>query len=508
MVHKILIHWHPQFSFFYRSFIDASHSLDVSRSDIVADVIVGANFLSHLDDISFEFLTSLQRLQYRGMRIGKIIRVPPEITGNRVSSTLQSGKQFKYLSSERSLSLFNNAIEDNLSRSLFQDFDAFRYRVDPSYHDECFSLHRSYSCDLLDYYDSLLDTSEYSLVVISHGNYSYYINLYLAAYFRGIETLVIHGGHGHSYLAKSNKLNDLCPSNMYDELCTLCSPENWNNLHLSSAIIQDVHSQQLSFVKGSRVGSLASEFRENLCQFHWQGSDRVIIGLVPILMEFQHRNCLEFMNVSSKSNWIEQLIKFGSFQNQEVIFYLHPDFADGAIEKHLQTKLIKFFSDKYNHQCQVISDRDLVRKILSEKPSIASSPSGTIASELAALGSTSLISNYCTPVRVPGGTLTLDSHISCQDISASLDICFSKPKPDIDSVSIEQLTNVIRLYKAIGKYNSSTLYLHTAMDKIFFFGQSRSPHSISSTMEMIDFQYDKVSRGTIDLHSFSAYYSY
>ena len=508
MTAQILIHWHPQFSFFHRAFIDAAYELNTQPENVIADVIVGANFLAHLDKNSVQFLEFLQQCNYKRLQIRKIIYVPDALRGNLVKSSLVGQKKFKYQFSERALRIFNNAVDDNLARSLFSDFDPLRYRIDPTYQQECFQIHRDYSCDLLDFYESIIDANNYSLVVISHGNYVYYVNLYIAAFFKGVETLVIHGGHGHSYIARSNQINDLCPSNIYDQLCSLCSPDLWDELLLPTEISADALQQPLSFVKGTTGGSLASYFKHNLDKYKWNGSQRVIMGLVPILMEFQHRNCLNFMNAFSKSDWIEKLVKFGSRFKEEIIFYLHPDIADGAAEKQLQVSLIKYFSSKYSHPCRIISDRDSAKAILADRPVIASSPSGTIASELAALGSTSIISNYCTPARMPGGTLVLDDHTTNADITESLFFRNSSINSIDNSITHDQLLNVIRLYKAIGKYNSKTLLLHTAMDKIYFFGRQTSKISTLSALSKIDDLYSNVNRGQIDTHSFSAIYSY
>ena len=76
-------------------------------------------------------------------------------------------------------------------------------------------------------------------------------------------------------------------------------------------------------------------------------------------MEFQHRNCLEFLNANSKSDWIEQLIQFGSRYKEEIIFYLHRlIFKMARLKKDFQTRLIEYFSSKHSYPCQIIDNRD------------------------------------------------------------------------------------------------------------------------------------------------------
>ena len=109
---------------------------------------------------------------------------------------------------------------------------------------------------------------------------------------------------------------------------------------------------------------------------------------------------------------------------------------------------------------------------------------------------------------MPGGTLVLDDYTTSADITESLFFRQSSINSIDNSITHDQLLNVIRLYKAIGKYNSKTLLLHTAMDKIYFFGRQTSKISTLSALSKIDDLYSSVNRGQIDTHSFSAIYSY
>ncbi|MDA7623063.1 hypothetical protein N8645_00875 [bacterium] len=495
---KVLIHWHPQFSYFFRAFHEAANTLGVSKESIKADIVIGANFLTSINASSIAFLENVKKSNNSSMQIDKIIICPEELSGNQIRSDAVSvSPGFSCSADISSLKVFTNSINDSLARSLFKGFDAYKYRTDSSYRHVTTGLHREYACSLMHFYDYLLSSEDYHLVVISHGNYVYYIALYLAALHRSVRTMVIHGGHGHCYVHRNFTAIDLCPSNMYDELASIVRGNDINMLGLPDEIVSDANNHTINFTKDKNVGSLALPLRDNLQSFRWSHTNGAIMAMVPILLEFQNRNCLEFNYCFSKSSWIERIIQLSADSGQELVFYLHPDISDSN-EYKLQTALIDFFSKRHSIFCKVLTSRNEAINLLKEKPVLAASPSGTIASELACIGGKSLITNYCTAARVSSSSIIIDPFSTVLDIEETL----YNGKTNVSDLHSDDVVNSLKLYMAFGKYNSKVLLLNTALDRIFFFGSASSKRDFDCSLVSIDDAYSTVRPASLTTENF------
>ena len=500
---RILIHWHPQFSYFFRCFEESARFFQIPQNEIDADVLMGPTFLPNIYNISKDFVQFLRQENISGLSINQII-IPPEFLYNGKVHLDANREYSSYdgLFDPIETDIFNNAVHDSVSRSIFSDLDPLKVRIDEKYNQSIMNERRKYSSTLLNYYLSILQETKTEFVCINHGNFDLYVNLYLAARRLNIPTLVLNGGHSASCIATNNKLVDICPSAVYDSIFDYFDDNKDSFNNFPDEINNVMESKSISF---SRTGASCWEINKNNTNLN-PSQNPFILAMTPILAEVQNRDCLEFMNYQSKSDWIKEIIRFSRESNMDIVFYLHPDLQPG-FEISLVTSVISTFASQFSATPLIIKDKKELAEILQRRFAFTFSPSGTIASELASLGGKSIISNYCTACKIPGSTAIFNKFTHISDIYASY---FSQSNHAQDLLSSKQmaLQNTSKFYKAIGKFNPSKLKLQTALDKIFIFGDTKTkayiPQAISS---MVD-SFSNLNHGYIDTKKYRVNYYY
>ena len=462
---------------------------------------MGPTFLGHIRESSQSFVEYLKRENIAGLSVNKVIVPEDFLYSGKVGIDINiANSSYDGLFDYREREVFNNAVHDSVSRSLFTDMDALKVRIDDSYNSFVISSRQSYSSTLFDYYLSLLTEIKPDCVCISHGNYDIYVNLYIAAKRLGIPTLVVHGGHGHSYIIHNKKLVDPCPSNLFDELFDYFDEDKDAIDTFPCDLSSLIKSQSLSF---SKTGASCWTISENNRRLDITNNP-ILLAMAPILAEHQNRNCLEFMNYQSKSDWIKHIIEFSAKSEIDLMFYIHPDLKEG-FELSLVTAVISHFSNLYSIKPNLITTKEELADTLKNRFAFACSPSGTIASELASLGGKSIISNYCSACKIPGTTAVLDKYTRMQDIYASYtnENGFNKENFECKRLALQ---NTSKFFKAIGKYNPSKLKIQTALDRIFFFGETRTKLNLNTAISSFVESFSLLTHDYIDTPNFRCNY--
>ena len=117
----------------------------------------------------------------------------------------QNSFEVKINSNIQALTLFRSSIQDSINRGLDQNINWVKVFTDETYFDEIIKKRYEYGYDLGEYYTYLNEKYSPDMIAISHGNYDYYVILYLSAHYSKSKTLVINGGWLNSYILESDK---------------------------------------------------------------------------------------------------------------------------------------------------------------------------------------------------------------------------------------------------------------------------------------------------------------
>jgi hypothetical protein len=256
---RLLHHFHPQGSHIFRAIVESAKFMDATLSTVDLISIVGANFLPNCADES-----SFLNLLVPPLRSSRIERVPSHLFS--FDTYFPIGSQNSTCSSELlncdETALLDNSVRDSINRGLSRFISTLDFYLDSDseYSRTLFGQRRRYAFCLLDYYLSLIDIVTPDIISISHGNYDYYVTLYLAARLRRIPVLVVQGGFNRSWLIRNSAdVSDQSPSSekirLYKALGNITPKQTTLRDSLQEFIRS--HSESSVSIKAHRDSSLS-----------------------------------------------------------------------------------------------------------------------------------------------------------------------------------------------------------------------------------------------------------
>jgi hypothetical protein len=470
---KILQHYHPQGSHIFRTIVEGARIFNERLEDIDLFTLLGANFLgAHTapEGISRSLSTILRRHH--------LIRLPPSLLSFEVFDLLQSHSHEDYLSSldAKEIYLLHNAIRDSLFRGLSTLYSPFELYVhcEDSYFQNAFHHRLRYATALFGYYRDLIQSLKPDLVTLSHGNYDYYIALYLAARCSNIPVLIVHGGFNRSWLVNNKK--QVTDHSYTSEKIRIYKALRNNDSHsdfLRKQLIDHIDRRK---IKNSRIEAHGQSSFSILSE-HYKRSlenkgDIYYVIMMPILGEVCHQDCFYDINFRSKPYWLDQTFQSLATLPHKVVIRHHPE-VSFYNEAKISLKFLEYLSSKHNLPINhIYSNADfssfLESVIESSCSFVPLSFGSTISSELATASLASITANGCLASIIPDATV----------YQHNIDLL--EPRPQLQertsdlinqSANLSDLDLLLRWTNITGKYHSSDRVFRLRSDLHLFFGR-------------------------------------
>ena len=385
---KILVHWHPQLSHLIRSFVEPLSLQNISLKEIDLNIIVGANFLTGLRKPDHEFLEHFCSIFSEILSSVTLHYVPYEVQIFAAKRSNKNSCEFaKLLSSDVHAShLLELSIDDSLSRGLDNSFDQVRYFCDEKYASGLLSERREFAISLGNWYLELVKLIKPDLVSISHGNYDYYVCLYLSCVFTSTKIIIINGGHAHSYIPKSS-IDVLDPGgcNATRDLLAPDSTGKRDHLIYLKNLVSQYRLQTDNSINEDNKSSVAlalhSSFASHKSSLFTQ-QPRVLCFL-PVYGELSHHNGLSPLSYSSKIAWTRDIFRKCSAESVDLAIRPHPHLA-GYGQQDLSDSIVHHLSNEYSIKPTMLLDDESFYSYIMKYPH-SFTFNGSIALELSLL---------------------------------------------------------------------------------------------------------------------------
>jgi hypothetical protein len=470
---RLLQHFHPQGSHIFRSIVESAKFMDVSLNSVELISIVGANFLPNCADES-----TLINLLVPPLKSSRIEHVPNHLFS--FDTYLLMGLENFTCSSEHlnsdEAALLDNSVRDSINRGLSRFISTLDFYLDSEseYSRALFYQRRSYALCLLDYYLSLIDIVSPDIISISHGNYDYYVALYIAARLRRIPVLIVQGGFNRSWLIRNSAdVADQSPSSEKIRLYKALSDTSPKQITLRDSLQEFVCSYANSSIsinahRDSSLSVIASSYLRSL-----ENSGPITyLLMMPILGEVCHQDLFHDTFYKSKPEWIFSLLQLLSTLPHELVIRHHPE-LDFYQERHTVVRFLDTLASKYSIRISHIFSNDDLSKFVSERictgaSCIPLSFGSSISSELASVNFASITANGCLASLIPSATI-YQHECDLHDPRPQL-IAASRRLVSSDSYSMD-MSLLLKWLNLTGKYHSSDKSLRKRADLHLFFGR-------------------------------------
>ena len=477
----ILIHWHPQFSYFARCIIESASYLGTSLNDLKVFALMGPNFLTYTASTSSVFLNSIRPHLQEICGLELELIDTPEYFNYPSSSKNFSGDEHciaefetSLMSNLKALQLLRASSRDSVSRGLDQQVDTLRSFIDSGYRQDVEKLRYTYSINLGDYYSRILSEVAPDIVCISHGNYDFYVALYLAAFFKSIPTLVSNGGHLCSYVTSTDQITDPGIASSYQSLIeyyvntpsAICE-HRLSDYNMNNETILDLERNTCSTILYNQDLS-SGPIREVV-------KSKPLVVL-PVFGEVSLHNVLGLNRFTSKCQWLESIISSLSTSDASAV-YFHPH-TNFHSQMELTKYIVKYVAEKYSYRGDILTTPEELLKHSKFSRYIPVSMGGTISLELAARNKTSIVSNECTSTPIPGANFIFDGYTSIHKI---VEACshFNTINNTSNEILINSIKQAQLRIKAPSHKNALDFYMRKLFDKFYFFGDSKcNDHSV------------------------------
>ena len=471
----LLIHWHPQFSYFARCIIESASYLGTSLNNLKVFVVMGPNFLPVTAPTSSVFLNSIRPHLHNACGLELELIVTPEHFNHPSSAEYFSANdhciaefEASLISNIKALQLLRASSRDSVSRALDQNVDRLRSIIDAEYRQNVEKLRYTYSIELGEYYSRILSEVAPDMVCISHGNYDFYVALYLAAFFKSTPTLVSNGGHLCSYVTSTNQITDpgIASSDQslieyfVDNPSAICE-HNFSDYSLNKQTIMDLDSNICSTIL----------YNQDLSSATTHEVDKPIpLVVLPVFGEVSLHNVLGLNRFTSKYQWLESIVSSLSTKDASAI-YFHPH-TQFHRQMQLTTDIVKNVAEKYSYRGDILTSPEELIKHSKFSRYMPVSMGGTISLEMAARNKISIVSNECTSTPIPGANLIFDGHTSIHKI---VELC--SHSNTINNTSNDILINSVKQallrIKAPSHHYARDVYMRKLFDKFYFFGTAK-----------------------------------
>lgn len=470
----ILQHFHPQGSHLLRTVVEAGKIFSAKLSDINLVSIVGANFLNTCFG-SAEIIQSMSP----PLKSCSILHVPENLTTfeaylrshDATTTTILSSK----LDSEES-NLLDNSIRDSLYRGLSGAFSTLDLYIscDGEYFKYAFRLRRNYAYSLFNYYSLLLGRMLPDIVTISHGNYDYYITLYLAARSRSIPVLIVNGGFNRSWVVKNKgALTDHSSSSEKMRIFRALTSGADSCLSLRERLQKLVKSRcarnaGIEAHQSSASNLLRSTYRASLEN---KGIVTYVL-MMPILGEVCHQDLFFNTFNSSKPAWLHSLFSTIAELRLNLVIRHHPEvefYSERNVVRSFLDSLASRHSISITHLYSNTSFSHFIRDTLIAGNSFVPLSFGSsISSELATFSLSSITANGCLAALIPSATIYEKDCNLLEPRPALLQASYELENSISHSEDMRLLLTWIRL---TGKYYSTDRVFRQRSDLHIFFGR-------------------------------------
>jgi len=485
---KLGIHAHPQFSYITRAVIEVAKVNDVDLKDLDVVIFFCPNFIPHFNE-SLEHFINCSNV-FNCIKSYKVVRVDLEPVENRrflplplqrdMASLLRSLDGFDDLvPSKKRRELLINSVLDTCYRNLISGIDTFKFYTQPfSTHSREVLVSRiSYSIGLIELISKKIREEGISHFVLSHANYDFYVSALLAAEKESIQVYVVNGGFHHSYQVIKEADSDPSSEGVAIDLCE--GEDYLIDQALHQSLVGVVDSQGVWDCKrtpnSSNTELIVRLIKDGL--LFKNPTERSILIYIPIFSEVNHHHALRPRSCDNRFEWLLAVTKYATINNiDSIVIKRHPH-ESFYQEANLVNSLIKYCIQTVGYRgkfVDIISPIELERFLfLQAKSRVVTIPiaySGSVVAEYATRGLSVIAGNYCLGTcNGPFGMLT-DFGI---DLETRIDLSFSNPPSLLisNSEAIAKITNVLRLFSAIGKYHSSDRLFRLASDRFYFFGR-------------------------------------
>lgn len=482
---KLLQHFHPQGSHLFRTIVETAKIFSVHLSEINLTSIVGANFLNTLPESS-EIIESLRSTLKSSTRT----LVPEELASFDAYLLTTEALTDTILSSDLDIEeteLFENSIKDSLYRGLSNAISTLDLYVssDSEYFECAVRMRRRYAYSLFNYYSSLIDRISPDVITLSHGNYDYYIALYLAARVRSIPVLIVNGGFNRSWLVKNKgPISDHSPSSekirMFRALASsteLClSLRKQLQKYVTSRSGKDVPIEAHS---SSALSMLGSSYRASL---HNTGTI-IYVLMMPILGEVCHQDLFFNTFYSSKPAWLHSLFATLAEFRLKLVVRHHPE-VDFYNERKVAKSFLDILSSRYSLPiAHIYGNMDFSRfiddTVKAGNSFIPLSFGSSISSELATFSLSSITANGCLAALIPSATLYQQN---CNLLDPRSDLLQASYELANNTSYSDDMRLLLTWSQLTGKYYSVDRTFRLRSDLHIFFGRA-------SLMPTSDIQY-------------------
>jgi hypothetical protein len=470
---KILQHYHPQGSHLLRTIVEGARIFNERLENVEVTTLYGGNFLGAYTPL--QGLSSSLSATLRGYRT---IQLPHSLLSFELFNPLQYDSSGEYLSrlDANEIFLLHNSVRDSLYRglsTLYSSLDLYVH-IEGAYFQKAFQHRLRYASALFSYYRDLVLSYEPDLVTISHGNYDYYIALYLAARCNNTPVLLVHGGFNRSWLINNNRqVTDHSYSSEKIRICSALGKSDSSSDLLRKQLKDHISSCQ---AQNARIEAHGQSSFAILSKYYARSlenkGDISYVIMMPILGEVCHQDCFYDINFQSKPYWLDKTFQSLAKLPHKVVIRHHPE-VTFYNEHKLSVKFLEYLSAKHNLPIKhIFSNADfssfLEAVIDSSSSFVPLSFGSTISSELATAFLATITSNGCLASVIPDATVfqhkvdLLEPRPHLQDLSTRL---------LRRSTYLSDLQDLLRWTNLTGKYHSSDRVFRLRSDLHLFFGR-------------------------------------
>lgn len=471
---KILQHFHPQGSHIFRTIVETAKIYSQALSDLELFSIIGSNFLGTHPDYA-NFIHSLAP----PLRSSESILIPNYLhsfDSYLASPVSEVNSLPNYPLDDSELNLLHNSARDSLYRGLSPSVSTIKLYLSQSddYFTRVYNTRKKYAYALFNYYVQLISETLPDIVTLSHGNYDYYVSLYLAARIHSIPVLLVNGGFNRSWLIRNDgKITDHSSSAEKIRIFKALSSDQTPSLPLRSDLLHyiNTHRNSMEGVEAHRNSScqlLSDLYLKSLSN----RGDIIYILMMPILGEVCHQDLFLDTHFKSKHEWIESLFSQLSHYSMPIAIRHHPE-VEFYNEKSLVANYLNVLSEKYNIPIVQLRTNEefsqFLRDITSTGQSfIPISFGSTISSELSTSSLSSITANGCLASLIPFATVY---QYQCDLTDPREHLQYLSSQLSSNQTFCSDMTTLLTWVKLTGKYHSSDRIYRLRSDLHLFFGR-------------------------------------
>jgi hypothetical protein len=472
---RILIHDHPQITYFARIYAELSKSTNEYW------LLDGPSFMHSSTKQMHEYIRRAELYSALKANVNFVSYNGKSFDPNLASNLISRSSFFPDL-----LKILEVSVDDTICRNLIAEFNTLSY-IRPCILSRY--LMRSErivrSLGFITYYLSLLDKIKPDIVYMSHGNFDFYTALYIACVLNKIPIRIYHGGYQARYWP-SRVVSCLSPMYAIDDVCKKVTDNAFQAINFQVTAGSDSFKSQTllgdNINKRSALHYLASTSKDSYSQHY-----RCLLVCFPVLSEVNRRfDCHGhrqlFNNRWETMQYILTNIK-PTFENRIIIRFhpLYREKGDASLMEYLLRSILQKSEYLYISEGGKLEDEIKQMNLsISLGNNLDILASGSMPLELACIGYCANVINHTIAPRMAYNKLD-----SLEDLNALLHNERRFRRIIKEPMIRQKAKSYAKIYGASGYLSDSTGFLEK-IDEYYHFGKINTAPNPREVSDLID----------------------